>query len=159
MIVYSKSFGMNHLKNIFKQHTLIIFVLLAILTLCPLLQAKEDHNEDSEDSYFLPHAQKNDGQYIKSGVVAAKGLVLGDNDEPYWVEYNKKGEVVSEFAEAYEEPYSPATVMSANDYKQIQIAFESIKQKNVNNYAILSREEYENKGFFCLIIHHLNNPH
>ena len=40
------------------------------------------------------------GPSAKSGTIAAKGLVLGANDKPIWVEFDAKGDIVREIGEA-----------------------------------------------------------
>jgi len=86
------------------------------------------------------------GPAYKSGTIAAKGLVLGDNGKPIWAEFNAQGEVVREIGEAVDD-LQDAIVMPAVDYRAYVAAFEAVEQEHSAHRRIMYRDEYLGAGF------------
>ncbi len=80
------------------------------------------------------------------GTIAAKGVVLGPNGKPIWVEYDKEGNEVGEIGEAIGK-YEGARVMSADAYRAYVQAFRDVEAEHSANMEILSREDYESRTF------------
>jgi len=107
---------------------------------------------------ILPHWQDFNGTYWKVGVVAAKGLVKGENGKPIWVEYNNEGRIVNEIGEAFGKSLENARVISGGTFRQYQKELIEIKKKYSDNMLILSREEYDTLDFTLISGQEMNKP-
>jgi hypothetical protein len=87
------------------------------------------------------------GPSYKSGTIAAKGLVLGPNGKPIWVEFNAAGDEVGEIGEASGAPLEGATLMSANAYRACAAAYAALDPATVARRRIMTRGEYQAAAF------------
>ncbi|MBX2867790.1 MAG: hypothetical protein KTR18_03910, partial [Acidiferrobacterales bacterium] len=99
------------------------------------------------------------GPTFKTGHVYARGILLGQNGQPIFAEYNEQGQVVQQYGEAVGE-YEGARIISADDYK-FQYAryldflseFRTSKARAAN---ILTREEYIGTDFPAVSLPDIN---
>jgi RHS repeat-associated protein len=125
-------FEMKHQKKL--NILLYIFIALACIV-SGIFNIYKSHAS-------FPHAQDGFGQYLKAGVVAAKGVIKGDNGNPIWVEFDNNGDVVREIGEAYQEPLEKAWVMGADTFRQYKKVFLNIQETYQDNYEVLYDYEY-----------------
>ena len=95
---------------------------------------------------FLTEARASGGPSAKSGFIAAKGLVLGENGKPIWAEFDAQGEVVGDPIGEAVNDLANAVVMPADTYRAYQAAFRQIEQQHSAHRTILYRDEYLGTG-------------
>lgn len=86
------------------------------------------------------------GPAFKSGTIAAKGLVLGDNGKPIWAEFDAEGNVVRQIGEAVGE-LENAFVMPAGTYRAYGATFQAVEQEHSAHRRILYRDDYLTTAF------------
>ena len=80
------------------------------------------------------------------GHVAAKGLILSEEGNPYWVEYDEKGNVVRTIGEVKEELVK-SWLMPGHDYRLLMAGFAETKAKNSGHSEVLYAKEYAARTF------------
>jgi len=88
--------------------------------------------------------------FYKSGVVAARSLVLGPNGQPIYVEFDESGNVDRTIGEAIGR-LENLKIISADVYRMQVLVFNDFRNKNKKGSArgakIISRDEYESTDF------------
>jgi len=82
------------------------------------------------------------GQRHRVGYVAAKGVVLSKDGNPYWVVYNSKGDIEEIIGEITGE-FDGSWLMPAAEYRFHYAGFLSVQNQYSGRSRILLREEYE----------------
>ncbi|MBU0681412.1 MAG: alpha/beta hydrolase [Proteobacteria bacterium] len=96
---------------------------------------------------LVPHVLlASGGPRYRVGHIAAKGLILSDAGNPYWVEYDAEGNVVKFIGEATG-PLTNAWLLPGYDYRLQMAAFAEIEAKHSGHREILHRAEYEARIF------------
>ena len=79
---------------------------------------------------------------LKTGTVAGKGLVKGENGKPVWVKYKADGSVDEEIGEAHGDRLENAFVMSAAAYQAFSASFRSVIADHNGQMRTVYRNEY-----------------
>lgn len=91
------------------------------------------------------------------GYVAAKGLILSENGNPYWVEYDTNGNLIDPEDEdsagieiEVAGDFKDSTVISMSEYKYYVEAYVDLVSQNADTIEILTPDEYKDRDFVCL---------
>src|SRR5690606_39210804 len=93
----------------------------------------------------IPPAFASGGLHHKIGVVQARALVLGQNGQPIFAEYDDSGAVVAEIGERHGD-LDNAYVLSGDVYRAVVDTYRVTREANKGSF-VLTRDAYAGHEF------------